>query len=183
MKFSHTLLGAASTLALATSGGCIFISNGVGDVEFSYVLLVNDGTGTPVAASSCEEVGISEVRVLFGTDQNFDGLLDDFEVEDQASDFCNQLDFDGDGNLLQDEFGFFEGQIFAGTYDLFAVEFINDAGIRLGWQTFDTNDDFVRFSFAGGISVFAGNNNIIPFSGDQFQTPSQELQAFFGFDF
>ena len=181
MKASRTLLGAA-TLALATLGGCpfIFVDNGVGEVQFNYVLLLNNG-GFVEAATSCDELGIEEVRILFGTDSNFDGLLDDFEVEDQASDFCNQLDFDNDGNLLQDEFGFFQGQIFSGFYDVFAIEFLNNNGIQLAWQTFDTNQNFGRFSFAGGISIFGGDNNFIPFAGDQFQTPSEELQAFFGF--
>ena len=183
MKASRTVLGVATTLALATLGGCpfIFVDNGVGNVQFNYVLLTSDFNGDVVAATSCDELGIAEVRILFGTDNNFDGLLDDFEVEDQASDFCNQLDFDGDGNLLQDEFGFFEGPIFSGFYDVFAIEFLNNAGIPLAWQTFDTNENFGRFSFSGGISVFAGDNNFIPFAGDQFQTPSEELQAFFGF--
>jgi hypothetical protein len=186
MKASRTVLGVATTLALATFGGCpfIFVDNGVGDVQFNYVLLTSDINGDVIAASSCEELGIGEVRILFGSDNNFDGLLDDFEVEDQASDFCNQLDFDNDGFVDQDEFGFFEGSIFSGFYDVFAIEFLNNAGIPLGWQsdiTDNDNQNFTRFSFAGGISIFAGDNNFIPFVGDQFQTPSDELQAFFGF--
>jgi hypothetical protein len=184
MKASRTVLGVATTLALATFGGCPFffvIDNGVGDVQFNYVLLLNNG-GNVEAATSCEDLGIEEVRILFGTDSNFDGLLDDNEVEDQASNFCNQFDVDGDGVIDQGELGFFEGQIFAGFYDLFAVEFLNSAGIQLNWQLFDGNQNFGRFSFAGGISIFGGDNNFIPFAGDEeTQTLSDELQAFFGF--
>lgn len=185
MKLSRNILGAIGALTVATTSGCIIfpgIDNNVGTVEFSYVLLLPDAiTGDVVAASSCDEIGVGEIRVLFGSDFNGDGILDDNEVQDEATDFCNQLDFDGDGNILQDEFGVFTGQIFSGFYDLFAVEFRNNAGATLGWQTFDVNQDFARFSFGGGISISGNTVNIIPFSGDQFQTPSEELQAFFGF--
>jgi hypothetical protein len=189
MKASRTVLGVAATLALATFGGCPFFfvidDNGVGDVQFNYVLLTSDINNNVRAATSCEELGIDEVRILFGTDDNRDGFLDDFEVDDQASNFCNQLDFDEDGFIDQGEFGFFEGQIFSGFYDLFAIEFLNSAGIQLGWQidiADNDNQNFTRFSFAGGISIFAGDNNFIPFAGDEeTQTQSDELQAFFGF--
>jgi hypothetical protein len=182
MKLSRNILGAIGAFTVATTSGCIIdFGSNVGTVEFSYVLLLPDANGDVVAATSCEEIGVSEIRILFGQDFNGDGILDDNEIQDQDTDFCNQFDIDGDGNLLQDEFGVFTGQIFSGFYDLFAVEFANDAGVTLGWQTFDVNQDFARFSFGGGISISADTVNIIPFSGDQFQTPSEELQAFFGF--
>jgi hypothetical protein len=184
MKISRNILVAIGALTVATTSGCILLpdfGDSVGTVEFSYVLLLPDANGDVVAAASCEEIGVDEIRVLFGSDFNGDGILDDNEVQDEAIDFCNQLDFDGDGNILQDEFGLFSGPIFSGFYDLFAVEFRNAAGATLGWQTFDVNQDFARFSFGGGISISANTINIIPFSGDQFQTPSEELQAFFGF--
>jgi hypothetical protein len=181
MKLSRNLLGTLAAATLATSGGCFVEFSNVGTVEFSYVLLLPDVNGDVVAASSCQEIGVDEVRIFFGSDFNNDGILQDDEIQDQDVDFCNQLDIDGDGAILQDEFGVFTGQIFSGFYDLFAVEFANSAGVTLGWQTFDVNQDFTRFSFGGGISVTGNAVNIIPFSGDQAQTPSEELQAFFGF--
>jgi cysteine-rich repeat protein len=153
-----------------------------GDVLFDYVLLAFDNG--VVAASSCNDptlpVPVSDIHFLLGDDFNGNSTLEDNEILQEAFSSCNQLDADNNGTLEQNEFGLFGETFFVGTFDLLAVEFLDVAGSPIGWQTFDANTDFTRFSFGGGITVPVNNTLQIPFIGDGSQVDS-ELQAFFGF--
>jgi cysteine-rich repeat protein len=155
-----------------------------GDILFDYVLLAPDGNGGIVAASSCNDpslpIPVSDVHFMLGDDFDGNGTLDDNEIAQESFIGCNQEDTNGDGNLAPDEFGVFADTFFAGTVDLFAVEFVDAGGSPIGWQLFDVNQDFNRFSFSGGITVPANNTFQIPFNGDAAQNDT-ELQAFFGF--
>lgn len=185
MNFTKTLLGAAGALALASSAGCIFVDfEDTGDVEFRYVLLFNDG-GAISAASDCNQLGVDSVRLMLGNETNFvDGILDDFEIDEEATVLCNQLDGEFgnlDGFIDEDEMGLFSAPFDSGSRDLFAVEFLDFNGNAIPWQTFDTNQNFTRFSFNGGVFVREDTTNILVFAGDAQQTNNEELQAFFGF--
>jgi cysteine-rich repeat protein len=158
-----------------------------GTVEFTYVLLQNDGAGNVIAATDCVDAGVSEVRLLIGNERTVDGILDDDEVLLEGTVACNQLEDDGDGILDPDEFGLYSVDFFTGQRDLFAVEFLDAGGATIGWQTFDVNQNFTRFSFAGGINILENVFNILVFAGDadpNNNIPDQldgELQSFFGF--
>jgi hypothetical protein len=198
MKLAKTLLGTAGALLLATSGGCIFFigDNDTGDVEFDYVLLVNDN-GAISAATSCDDFrlpsDIATIRVMLGNDRNFDGILDDGEIDEDGFTDCNQFDEDFDGFIDPNnsngfnELGVFSAEFGTGGRDIFAVEFLDFNGDAIPWQTFDTNQNFTRFSFSGGVTVLEDTINVLAFAGDRDPNnniPNQgdiELQSFFGF--
>jgi hypothetical protein len=186
MKLTKTLLGAVGALTLASSGGCIFIvgDNNTGDVEFSYIILDNDPVNGIVATSDCtlsNGVTIDAVRLMLGNERNFDGILDDVEIDEEATVFCNQFDENFDGFINQAEMGLYSAEFGTGGRDLFAVEFLDFNGNAIQWQTFDTQQNFSRFSFSGGVTVLEDTTNILVFAGDGAQTGNEELQAFFGF--
>lgn len=163
---------------------CTFTATGT--VEFSYVLLQNDGAGNVVAADNCADAGVSEVRLMIGNELTADGVLDDNEIILDGIVDCNQLD-NGDGILEQNEFGLYSLDFFTGGRDIFAVEFLDAGGAAIPWQTFDVNQNFTRFSFGGGINILEGVINLLVFAGDadpNNNIPDQldgELQSFFGF--
>jgi cysteine-rich repeat protein len=154
-----------------------------GDVLFDYVLLQPGVGGGPIeAAVNCADAGVLNIHFMLGDDFNGNATLDDNEIIQEAFLLCDQADTDGSGSIEIGELGIFDGFFFAGTFDLFAVEFLN-RGVLVPWQTFDVNTNFTRFSFAGGITVTANATTTIPFDANPLFLPQlgQELQAFFGF--
>ena len=150
-----------------------------GDVQFSYVVLINDGFGGIIASPDCGIVASAFFAV--GDDFDGSGTLDDNEIFEFATVDCNQSDANGDGILDDTEFGlFFATNFTADFYDLFAVEFQDFNGTPIPWQPFDDNNNSTRLSFGGGFPLSANVVNVIPFLGDGAQL-NGELQAFFGF--
>ena len=156
-----------------------------GDVIFEYVLLKPGVNATPEAAVDCAEVGVSDVHFMLGADFNGNGTLENNEIIQEAFIGCNQDDANNDGIIDAGELGAFIGTFFAGSFDLFAIEFLAINGTPVLWETFDTTIDAERFSFGSGVgfTVQANANNEIPFDADPNFLPQlgQELQAFFGF--
>jgi cysteine-rich repeat protein len=154
-----------------------------GDVIFEYVLLKPGVGGSIEAAVNCAELGVTSIHFMLGDDANGNSTLEDNEIIQEALVSCNQADDNPtNGTIEANELGIFNEFFFAGTFDLFAVEFLNN-GAFVPWQTFDVNTNFTRFSFAGGITITANATTTIPFDADPLFLPqlSQELQAFFGF--
>jgi cysteine-rich repeat protein len=156
-----------------------------GNILFEYVILAFDSNfGQLVAASTCNDPSlqtpIAEIRLLVGDDINLNSTLDDNEIAQDAFSICDQNDLDGDGTIEAGEFGFYGQGFFAGSFELFAIEYLDDAGNTIPWQTFNENQNFTRFSFSGGITIPANNDFIIVFQGDGSQV-GDELQSFFGF--
>lgn len=160
-----------------------------GTVSFQYVLLEPDVDGTIIAAPTCDGIidvdgflhDIAEVRLMVGDDFNGDGVLDDDEVLQDVSSPCNQEDFNRDGIIEEDELGIFQEVLFAGSFDLFAVEFIDTTGDAVLWETYDTTREAERFSYGEGqgFRIIPNTVTVIPFVGDETQL-FEELQAFFG---
>jgi hypothetical protein len=183
MKLSSFLAKTTCAAALSIFAGCIIVIDPpppeVGNVQFSYIILENDGAGNVVASPDCGFV--DSVVFMVGDDNNASGTLDDVEIVEQATESCNQNDDNLDGFIDEAELGLFFGINFTeGFSELFAVEFRDIGGNPIPWQTFDINTNSERFSFAGGLNIAPFNTNVIPFAGDGAQL-NGELQSFFGF--
>src|SRR5690606_21071635 len=130
------------------SGGCIFIidNNDTGDVVFDYVILEPDGAGGFVAPD-CDfsAFGVDAIRLLVGDDLNFNGILDDNEVQEQFATACNQFDINGDGVIDAGELGLYGPVAFsADFFDLFAIEVLDFNGNPILWEPFDSTDEATR---------------------------------------
>lgn len=169
------------------SGACTVEQ--VGNIAFEYVILALDPvSGNIVAASTCDDpvlpTPIANAQLLVGDDLNLDGILDNNEILQDAFAVCDQFDepISGTpGTIEPGEFGFFGESFFVGSFDLFAVEFLDANGNPLPWQTFDIDQNFTRFSFSGGITVPVNDIFVIEFQGDVGSQVDIELQTFFGF--
>ncbi len=152
----------------------------IAEVQFDYVLLYNDN-GIPAAANACDHtnVQVTEVRLWVGNDANENGVLDDNEGV-FADVTCNQADADQSGILDANELGHATLQVPPGTYNIFAVEFLDENDYAWLWEPFDANTAASRFSYAADLELTAQTPTDLPFLGDQYQLDG-ELQAFFGF--
>jgi hypothetical protein len=118
-----------------------------------------------VPFARCSDAGIFIVHLLLGTDANGDNLLDDNEVERDLSLVCNQDNANEDAVISADELGAF-GPLAVEplSFDLFAVEFVDAAGVRLPWAPSEDAPASTRASFsASGLTVEAGQATTFSF--------------------
>jgi hypothetical protein len=107
-----------------------------------------DGAMTSIG---CKAAGVDRVRLLVGDDDDGDGALGDAEVRGEAIGACSSA---GGIGVFPIEGGWNEGlgrvtgpSVPVGTYDIWAVEFLDERGDRMSWKTSTEADDSERASF------------------------------------
>lgn len=136
-------------------------------VDFTYALRIPDASGVATNASSCDEAGVDAVRLMFGSDSNGNGTLDDDEIQDEDTDECRIRDTD---------IGTFKGNLLPGEYDTIAIEFLDTSGSPLSWSTSEFGVNATRISKPGFVLEGSIKSQFIDFSG-----AGAALAAFFGF--